>query len=634
LYALFCRGRSLIAGIPALLVLGIALFWSAFTQAGLFDSIASNNAQPLPVDQAYVLRLETVAPGRVDLVWRIEPDYYLYQEKVVVTPGEGVTIVDRRDAPAQPKDDPLFGQVQVYYDEARVSLLLGATGSADQGRLTVTYQGCWEGGICYPPVTEDLEVTDLIAAAGLSWPGEDRPDASVEPDRAAPVGSAGAATGAATASEQDRFAGLLGGASLAAVLSAFFLAGLALSLTPCVFPMIPILSGVIVGHGHRITTAHAFLLSLVYVLAMSLTYTVAGIVVGLFGANVQAALQNPWVISLFSLLFVLLACSMFGFYELQLPKWLQSRVSEVSSHQKSGSVLGVAVMGLLSALIVGPCMAAPLAGALLYIGQSGDPVLGGAALFVLSLGMGVPLLLVGASAGKLLPKAGSWMEGVKAVFGVALLLMAVWMLDRILPVEATMAMTGIILVVSAVYLNVFERLGEHTGGWHRLWKGLGMILLVYGAALLIGLLSGSRSLLYPLQGLAVSQAGPSGAAVRGQLDFTTVTSLQQLDPLLVQAAATGQPVMLDFYADWCVSCVELEYVTFADADVQRRLAGFSLIKVDVTANDAAAKALNQRYQVFGPPVLFFVDASGQPRPEMTMVGVIEPEDFLARIAAL
>ncbi|GGC03126.1 thiol:disulfide interchange protein DsbD [Marinobacterium zhoushanense] len=632
--ALLGTGRSLLCRMLGVIVFGMTLLSPMVVQAGLFDSLVNDSTQPLPVDKAYVLRLDSVAPGQLDLVWQIEPDYYLYQDKVVVTPGEGVAIVDRRDAPAKPKDDPLFGRVQVYYDEARVSLLLGSTSGSERGELTVTYQGCWEGGICYPPVTEKLEVVDLIAAAGLSWPGSTEQESAPAPSQATAVGAN--ADAPVKVSEQDRFASLLTGTSLAAILGAFFLAGLALSLTPCVFPMIPILSGVIVGHGHKITTLHAFLLSLVYVLAMSLTYTVAGIVIGLFGANVQVALQNPWVISIFALLFVLLACSMFGFYELQMPRWLQSRVSEVSAHQKSGSVLGVAIMGLLSALIVGPCMAAPLAGALIYIGQTGDPVLGGAALFVLSLGMGVPLLLVGASAGKLLPKAGSWMEGVKAAFGVILLLMAVWMLDRILPVEVTMAMIGIILIISAVYLNVFERLGEHTGGWHRLWKGLGMILLVYGAALLIGLLSGGRSLLYPLQGLAGSQVTQSGyaAGVSAQLPFTKVTSITQLDPLLRQAAEAGQPVMLDFYADWCVSCVELEYVTFADSEVQRRLAGVKLIKVDVTANDDESKALNQRYQVFGPPVLFFVDGSGQPRPEMTMVGFVEPNEFLTRIATL
>lgn len=441
--------------------------------------------------------------------------------------------------------------------------------------------------------------------------------------------------GSLPASAQDRFAELLGAGSLWVVLGAFFVAGLALSLTPCVFPMIPILSGIIVGAGQRLNTGRAFLLSLVYVLAMALTYTLAGILMGLFGANMQAALQNPWAIGSFALLFVVLALSMFGFYELQLPAWLQSRVSQASANQKGGSLTGVAVMGFLSALIVGPCMAAPLAGALLYIGQSGDPLLGGAALFVLSLGMGVPLLLVGTSAGRLLPRAGGWMEGVKAAFGVVLLLMAVWMLDRVVPTELTMGLTGVILVVSAVYLNVFERLDEHSSGWHRLWKGLGLVLLVYGVALLIGLLAGSRSLIYPLQGLASTQAGTATAQnTRSNVTFTTVTSLSQLEPLLAQAQSQGKPVLLDFYADWCVSCLELEHFTFAEPAMQARLADFALIKVDVTANDADAKALNQQYQVFGPPVLFFYDAAGQPRPELTVVGFIEAEPLLEKLSAL
>lgn len=622
-----CPSRSLLGLIATLMLLV-----SHCASAGLFDSLGgSQRDQPLPVDQAYRLHTEAVAPGRVDLVWEIEPGYYLYRDKLLVTPGEGVEIRSRQNAPSETKDDPLFGVVEVYHDEARVSLSLVSSGAVDSAALEVSYQGCWEGGICYPPVTEMLSVDGLLAAAST-------PLAEEAAISAAPVArSAGAAPGSDSlpVSEQDRFAALLDGGSLWVVLGAFFLAGLALSLTPCVFPMIPILSGIIVGAGQRIDTGRAFLLSLVYVLAMALTYTLAGILVGLFSANVQAALQNPWAISAFALLFVVLALSMFGFYELQLPGGLQTRLSQASASQKGGSLGGVAVMGFLSALIVGPCMAAPLAGALLYIGQTGDPLLGGTALFVLSLGMGVPLLLIGTSAGRLLPKAGGWMEGVKAAFGVGLLLMAVWMLDRIVPAQVTMGLAGVILVISAVYLNVFERLGEHAGGWHRLWKGVGMVLLVYGVALLVGLLAGGRSLIYPLQGIAGVPAGAVAApGAHGGLEFTTVTRPEELEPLLAQAAREGQPVMLDFYADWCVSCLELERFTFTDPALQAHLAGFQLIKVDVTANDAAAKRLNQQYQVFGPPVLFFYDGAGKPRPEMTIVGFIESAPLLDRISTL
>lgn len=620
-----CLSRFLL---PVLAVL--LLVCSPWSLAGLFDSLAtSGRDQPLPVDQAYQLQGDQLAPGRLALVWQIQPDYYLYRDKITVTPGPGVELLARSNAPSVTKEDPLFGTVEVYHDQARVELLLGGRDGPIDGQIEISYQGCWEGGICYPPVTQTLEVNQLPPASSLTSPND-------EGEEARPTGESGAASSTEAplqgGSEQDRFAGLLSKATLPVVLGVFFMAGLALSLTPCVLPMVPILSGIIVGSGERMNGPRAFWLSLVYVLAMALTYTLAGVVVGLLGANVQAALQTPWVIAAFAAIFVLLALSMFGFYELQMPTWIQSRLSQASAGQKGGSLLGVAVMGFLSALIVGPCMAAPLAGALLYIGQTGDPLLGGLALFALSLGMGVPLLLVGVSAGRLLPKAGRWMEGVKAAFGVLLLLMAVWMLDRVVPTAVTMGLTGVILVVSAVYLRVFELSAEPLGGWQRLWKGVGVVLLIYGTALLIGLLAGHRSLIHPLQGFTTApvNAGPTQPGPT----FTTVTRLSELDPLLAEAAAQGRPVMLDFYADWCVSCIELEHLTFVDPAVQQRLAGFQLIKVDVTANDADAKALNQQYQVFGPPVLFFHDGAGKPRPELTIVGFVEAEPLLDILSTL
>jgi len=576
-------------------------------------SFSTSADQPLPVEQAFQLRTELGDPGEITLVWEIQPGYYLYRDKIQVDLPEHIQQVDRRDQAGEMKEDPLFGQVEVYHNRAQVDLLLGQlSDSADAGALNITYQGCWEGGVCYPPVTETLEVSKLPPAEGLE-PGAPAPaDAAVE---------------VPFVSEQDQFAGLLASGNWTLMLGAFFLAGLALSLTPCVLPMIPILSGIIVGQGSHVSTLRAFTLSLVYVLAMALTYTLAGVLAGLFGANLQAAFQNPWVIGSFSGLFVLLALSMFGFYELQLPSALQSRVSSVSHRQKGGTLTGVAIMGLLSALIVGPCMAAPLAGALIYIGQSGNPVLGGTALFSLSLGMGVPLLLVGTSAGKLLPKAGAWMEGVKAGFGVVLLLMAVWMLDRILATEITMLLTGLILLISAVYLHALDRLPEGSKGWHRFWKGVGVIFMVYGTALLIGVLAGNQSLLYPLQGVV---GGRAQAEAQAELPFTVVTSGSELDAILEQAQSRGEPVMLDFYADWCISCIELEHVTFSDAGVQQALMPFRLIKLDVTAHDEDAKALYKRFNIIGPPALIFYDASGEVRPELTLIGVIDPEDFVAQ----
>ena len=427
--------------------------------------------------------------------------------------------------------------------------------------LTITYQGCWEGGICYPPVTKTINLAQVssgpvvLTEAVLEQP-------TVNASVAAPL------------SEQDQFASMLQSSNLLLTLGAFFVAGMALALTPCVFPMIPILSSIIAGQGHRVTSGQGFFLSLVYVLSVSVTYTLAGVVAGLFGENLQAAFQNVWIIGFFSFIFVLLALSMFGFYDLQLPNSWQSRLNSMSNSQKGGTVIGVAIMGLLSALIVGPCMAAPLAGALIYIGQTGDPVLGGAALFSLSLGMGVPLLVVGASAGKLLPKAGAWMDSVKAGFGVMLLLLAVWMLDRVISDSLALILYAVILLVSAVHMKALDRLKEEASGWRFFWKGIGVVLLLYGGTLFIGGLTGGKSLLQPLQG------GAAGASVqsKAELSFTTVTSQAELDGLLQQAQRLSQPVMLDFYADWCISCIELEHVTFADAGVQQSLADFMALR--------------------------------------------------------
>lgn len=393
--------------------------------------------------------------------------------------------------------------------------------------------------------------------------------------------------------------------------------------------MIPILSSIIIGQGKHISGRHGFMLSLVYVLAMALTYTLAGIVAGMFGENIQALFQNPWVISLFSLIFVLLSLSMFGFYELQLPGSWQSRLSRMSNSQHGGTVTGVFIMGLLSALIVGPCVAAPLAGALIYIGQSADPVLGGLALFSLSMGMGAPLLLIGASAGKLLPHAGLWMEKVKAAFGVALLLLAIWMLDRIVSTAVTMWLLAIVLIVTAVFMGSFHRLEKQDHALQHLAKGVGLVIFLYGAALLVGALSGGRNLLYPLQGIASVSAQPAS-----QLAMQKLRTQAELTQALKQAEQAGQPVMLDFYADWCVACVELDTFTFSDLAVQHALQGYALIKVDVTANDAEAKALSKAYKVIGPPALIFYDTAGTLRPELTVVGVMSPQEFIQHIAVL
>ena len=603
-------------------------------QAGLFDNADLFGASdgPVDVEEAFVFDYEQGANGELKLVWVVKDGYYLYRDNVELTFSDKIKVLSEEHSTAKLKADPLFGDVYVYYSQGVMDYQLSSTtGSAVSDSVEISYQGCWDGGICYPPVQKTIDLKDIpvVQASVIPTPAEtdpamanaDKVIQAVVPQQ--PLTS--------TVSEQDQFAQLLSSSSLMLILGAFFVAGLALALTPCVFPMIPILSSIIIGQQQPVSTKRGFFLSLVYVLSVAVTYTVLGIVAGLFGENLQAAFQNAWIIGTFSFIFVLLSLSMFGFYDLQLPNSLQTKLNEMSNSQQGGSIIGVVIMGLLSALIVGPCMAAPLAGALIYIGQTGDPVLGGAALFSLSMGMGVPLLIVGASAGKLLPKAGMWMENVKAGFGVVMLLMAVWMLDRVIADGIAIFLYGVILLVSAVYMKALDSLAEAASKWQRFWKGTAVLILVYGGSLVIGSLAGSQSLFQPLKGLV---AGGGTVAAEAKVEFVKVTDEQTLDQILNTARQNNQPVMLDFYADWCISCVELDNITFVDAGVQQSLKSFISVKVDVTANDADSKALYKRYSVIGPPALIFYDKQGSIQPNMTLIGMVQPDDFIRHVQPL
>jgi len=390
--------------------------------------------------------------------------------------------------------------------------------------------------------------------------------------------------------------------------------------------MIPILSGIIVGHGHKISKMRAFELSLAYVLGMAVTYALAGVAAGLSGALLSAALQNVWVLSAFALLFVVLSLSMFGFYELQLPTALQSKLSDTASHEKGGSLHGVVVMGVLSALIVGPCVAAPLAGALLYIAKTGDAVLGGSALFVMALGMGAPLLAVGVAARSVLPKAGPWMEGVKKAFGVILLALAIWMVSPVVPAVVPMIGYGVLLVFSGIYLHALDPLPQHVHGWQRFWKATGVIALILGATLLVGAMAGSRDPLQPLAGLRGGTAVAATAPV-----FEKVRSVAELD---ARIAASTRPVMLDFYADWCVSCKEMERFTFSDPAVQVRMDQMLLLKADVTANNEDDQALLKRFELFGPPGIIFFRPGGEEISGRRVVGYMPADAFATQLDAV
>ncbi|MGH8474671.1 MAG: protein-disulfide reductase DsbD, partial [Methylococcales bacterium] len=412
----------------------------------------------------------------------------------------------------------------------------------------------------------------------------------------------------------------------------FFGYGLLLAFTPCVFPMVPILSGIIVGHGHTISTSRAFGLSSCYVLASTITYTIFGVLAGLFGSslNLQALLQTPGVIVAFSALFVLLACSMFGFYNLQLPASLQARLAAHGNRRKGGTALAVASMGVVSALIVGPCVAAPLAGALIYIGQSGDAVLGGLALFAMGFGMGFPLLIIGTSAGKLLPRAGPWMNATKAVFGVLLLAVAVYMLQRIVPPSITMLLWAALLIIPAIYLRAIDAVPESASGWARLWKGLGIILLTGGILLLIGVASGSKDPFRPLNKLVRSERQPE----QQDLIFTRVNSSSELDHHLTMASGSGQWVMLDYYADWCISCKEMESSTFTDPRVRQVLSRLVLVQADVTRDTPEDRELLKRFELIGPPAILFFEPGNQESRAYRIIGYKDAEGFLEHLKQL
>ena len=572
---------------------------------------------PLPAEQAFVFEAIVDTPEQLLLRFTMPKGYYLYRDKTRVVPTENA--LARPGALRWPKgvmhEDAHFGNVEVYYGSVEVPLpLTRVGGQAGKLPLTVELQGCEEDGICYPPMQRTVSV-DLPASQQVS---------------AAPAnGTTSGNTGDATDDGMgNRFAAELSGSGLARVVLLFFLAGLGLAFTPCVFPMIPILTGIIAGAGENLSTRRAFVLSFVYVLASALVFTAAGVIAGLAGKNLQAAFQDPWILSAFAGVFVLLALSMFGFYELQLPSTLQTRLTEISNRQQGGSLTGVAIMGALSALIVGPCVAPPLAAAVVYIGQQQDPWLGGTALLALGLGMGAPLIAAGTGLGRFLPRAGAWMDAVKHVFGVVFLLLALWMLERFLEPRWILLLLGGLLVSCGVYLDALERLPHPATGWQRLRKSLGVLLLVLGLAEFVGGLAGGRDYLAPLSGIV--GRGAAEAAHAGPR-FARIKSGDDLDAALASAKQAGKPVLLDFYADWCVSCKEMERDTFTDERVRRAFAAFVLLQADVTANDDTDVALMRRLKIVGPPATLFYDRTGAAHPELRLDGFEAADRFTARL---
>lgn len=577
--------------------------------------IGKETGEFLNPDAAFVLSTEVTDANTVVARWTIADAYYLYRDKFkfALQGAEGIALGAPEIPAGKVKTDEFFGRVEVFYDQAQAVIPLQRT-AADPTTITldVGYQGCADAGLCYPPMKKTFTLALPVASDTGAWapPGGD----ALAQQRTL-FETAGALP------EQDRIARSLAAGSTWIVLLSFFGFGLLLTFTPCVFPMIPILSSIIVGQGPELTTRKAFALSFVYVLAMAATYTIAGVIAGLFGANLQIVFQDPWVLSAFAVIFVLLALSMFGLYDLQIPAGWQARLASLSNRQQGGTYFGVAIMGFLSALIVGPCVAAPLAGALIYISQTGDAMLGGTALFALSMGMGAPVLAVGTSAGKLLPAVGPWMNVVKAVFGVLLLGVAIYLIERIVPESIAMLLWATLLIVVACYLGVADKLQPGASGWRRLWKGAGYVMMVYGVLLVAGAASGGGDVFQPLKGLT--------AYSRGELRFKPVKGADELRAELVAAAAREQAVMLDFYADWCVSCKELEKYTFSDAGVQKVLANTLVLQTDVTANDDRDQTILSAFGLFGPPAILFFGPDGKERPQYRIVGFMNAEKFRA-----
>jgi len=592
----------------------------------LFDDLGLGGAQDdiLPPDEAFQLTTDTTS-NTFTARWVIAEGHYLYKDKMQISIDDAAVETGvLRLPPGDEKDDPIFNKkLYVYHYNAEAMLPYRFTQSgAKEITFKVKYQGCSEiSGICYPPQKRNFVIKLPIIGDAYA----DTPEDSATDQKFA---SATTAAEAEMVSEQDAIADALRSGDTWLTLLIFFGAGLLLAFTPCVFPMIPILCGIIVGQD-KPTVGKSFMLSLVYVLAMAFTYTIVGILVGLSGENIQAWFQNPWIISFFVAIFIALSFSMFGFYDLQMPASVQSKLASFSNSQKSGSMIGVAIMGFLSALIVGPCVTAPLVGALIYIAETGDAVLGGMALFSLSMGMGAPLLAIGASAGKVLPKAGAWMDAVKAVFGVLLLGLGIWLLERVAPAALTMFLWAALMIVSAIYMGAMDSPTEGSSGWRKLWKGLGMVLLVYGIILVIGLATGNRNIFQPLQGLSMSGQGMSQQTAH--LNFRQIKGVAGLNVALADAKAQGKTVMLDFYADWCVSCKEMEALTFADPAVQNALAGVMLLQADVTPNDDLDTELYKHFGIIGPPSIMFFDKDGHELKNHRVVGYMPAEQFSKHI---
>ena len=582
-----------------LLSLLILLFALPAT-ASLFDSRPSptlgglnNSADFLPVQEAFRLSLVGTTPERIQLRFVGAEGYYLYRHRFQFkTDNPGVTLGEARLPAGVQKTDEYFGEIEAYYGVLDIELPVRNPDNRPF-TLQVGYQGCADKGLCYPPETQSFQIAgDGTVPTGSSAPPSDAADTDTLSWRSVAL---------------------------------FFLAGLGLTFTPCVLPMLPILSGVVLRG--QTGGMRSFLLSLAYVLPMAGGFAVLGALMGVFGAelNLQARLQSPWILVPFALFFVLFALAMFGLFELRLPQFLSSRLDRLAGNAKGGSFMGAALLGSVSSLLVSPCVSAPLAGALLYISASGDALGGGLKLFALGLGMGAPLVLFATGGGALLPRSGPWMVSVRNVFGVLLLAVAVWMLERVLPGPLALALWGLLAAGAALFLGTLELTAKTPR--QKLAQLLGLVLLVYALAAWVGALQGGSDPLRPLPRATLAANNGVDAAD----SWHTLSTPAALDAQLQAASAAGQPLLLDWYADWCISCKVIEREVFADPLIAPRLADYRLIRFDITDSNAEQRALLDRYKLFGPPAVLFFDGSGQEMKDIRVVGEITASQFSERL---
>ncbi len=616
----------------------------------LTNSSSTDDREFPPPEEVFFPDVQPIDGNTVEVIIRMEPGFYLYRHRASVRALSDTVLVDRLILPeGKLKTDEFFGEQEVYYDElVGRAALLRTDGAATEVDIEIGYQGCAEAGLCYLPQTNVITVSLPATRAVADVTIPENPAPVSNPAGAETVSAAGdvSVSTQPRVSEQSRLAMIITDSPLWVAIGLFFIAGLGLAFTPCVLPMIPILSGIIAGAGDNVTSTRGFMLAFIYVLGMSLVYTMIGVIAGFAGEGMGAALQQAWILSLFAILFVLLALAMFGVYDLQMPSSVQSKIATISGNQESGTTIGAFIMGALSAVVVTACVAPAIVAAVAVIADAAAGAdrweaafRGGTALFAMSWGMGAPLLLVGVAGGRLLPKAGPWMVAVKGSFGFLFLGLAVWMLSRFVDGAITMTLWATLVFIGGVFMGGLTSLSSESSVAQKLGKGFGVLAILYGLVLFLGALTGGTN---PLKPLATVNFGGGGAGIaveheQEHLEFVYIKTVDDFERELAAANAAGKTVMLDFYADWCVSCIEMEEYTFITDEVQSALSNTVPLQADVTRSDDEDKALIAHFlatygeRVFGPPTILFFDTNGLPREGYTVVGFMDSEEFSAHV---